>query len=237
MPRFGVIGRLCTVSLVAAAWLGFGLSSDVQAVACDAGDATHLVICLNHANPNLATQGSGPYGEFTITAVSTTSYKVVATGLNSFVFGDSSILGLNLNTSVTGAGTLTAQAGFTQAKAGNVDGFGSFNFLVDDGPGFSSPLSTFTLNFTTANAATLATLLTPNGAPNNATGVAHMALSTNTACTGFASDGINNGGTSDNSACTTVVPEPATLLLVGTLLAGLGYISRQRLASGFKRTV
>jgi PEP-CTERM motif-containing protein len=232
MERVTLAGRVFAVSLVAAALLALGSPPSVQADSCGTSTSTSTVECLSVPNANLATQGAGPYGEFTITALDATgkNWQVVALGLNGFVFGDSSILGLNLS-AAAGAGTLTPQAGFSQSAAGNVDGFGTFNFVVNDGPGFSSPLPTFTIDFTTANAVTLANLLTESS-PD---AVGHLAKSTNTACTGFAADGGTATGTVDNSACTSAVPEPMTLLLVGSGLVGAGFFGRKR-GKGLLRT-
>jgi hypothetical protein len=206
------------------------------------GSAAHsdsITETLSVANPNLATQGSGPFGSVTIAGVGTGStfneFEVTATGSNNFVFGDSSILGLNLSTAA-GTGTLCLTNGgncttgaptitLSQAAAGQVDGFGNFNFVVDDGAGFSSPHSNFSFDFTTSNAVTAANLLALNS--DNADKVAHMALATNTACTGFAANtgATKPSGSPDNSACT-AVPAPLighgilVLLAISGVLAG-----------------
>jgi len=151
-----------------------------------------------------------------------TTFTVTATGLNGFVFGDHNIIGLNLATTgtlIAGSGTISP---LTQSAAGNVDGFGTFNFILDDGPGFSSSYSSFSFSFTTSVAETLASLLTTTGNGKNADAVAHMALATNTACTGFAANtGANpQSGTSENAACASV-PEPGTLVLLGSGLASV----------------
>jgi len=195
---------------------------------------------LNFANPDLATQGSGPYASIQITGIGsgTTAsdtfqeFHVTATGLNSFVFGDHSIVGLNLSTSA-GAGTLcqtngglctTGAPSITLSQtSGQVDGFGNFDFVLDDGSGFSSPHSSFSFDFTTATAVTEASLLT--GTSTGATAVAHMALSTNTACTGFAGNAASNDTSTAGSSCT-AVPAPIighgifVLLSIGGVLLG-----------------
>ena len=112
----------------------------------------------------------------------------------------------------------------TQSAPGNNDGFGSFAFIVDDGPGFSGggyPVVTF--RFTTANAITgslVSNLLTVNN--QGALVSAHMALASNTACTGYAANaGTNTGsGPSTDPACVST-PEPNSLATAGIGVLGL----------------
>jgi hypothetical protein len=210
--------------------LGFVAVSAVTILALAAPAANaDLIIDLTIANANLATQGAGPYAEYDITQTGTNTFHVVATGLNNFVFGDASVFDLNLS-ATAGTGTLTGSSiGLTQnAGSHTVDGFGTFNFVTDDGPGFSSPHASFTLDLSVSGTGvTLTNLLTPNSDGADAAG--HLALATNTACTGFAANaGSTGSGGVDNPACTSQVPEPAGLVLLGTALAGLGVLGRWR---------
>jgi len=218
------------------------------------GPAAHANVVLptynlTVANPDLATQGSGPYASVSITGIgaapATTfrEFEVTATGLNNFVFGDSSVFNLNLS-SAAGAGTLCLTNGglcttgapsitLTQASAvNNVDGFGPMNFQLNDDPGFSTPHSSLTFDFTTANAVAVTALLSPNS--NNTDTVAHMALSTNTACTGFAGDGNKPTGSSTNSSCT-AVPAPLIGHGVVVLLAIGGVLCAGKALESFKK--
>jgi hypothetical protein len=193
---------------------------------------------LTVANANLATQGSGPYANFTITGQGAgptfNDFQVTATGINNFVFGDGGIFALNLSAGA-GAGTLCLSATcpftstfLTSGGSGNEDGFGNFNFTLNDGPGFSTPHPSLSFEFMTANSVTEANLLT--GLPNAA---GHMALGTNTACTGFAANGGTGGGTVDNTACVAIPAPvighgPLVLLAVGGLLFGAKLFGRSR---------
>jgi hypothetical protein len=226
MKRFSLGARALSLSIVAAALLAFGLCSNARA------DSLTLTI----ANANLATQGAGPYATFTFTYTAKvgggTTVSVTATALDSFVFGDSNIIDLNLSST---AGTVSNFSGggiLTQGGAGNVNGFGNFNFTLNDGNGFSAPgpYSSLTFSFdVSGSVSSIATLLTSNG---TASAAAHMALSSNTACTGFAANGGTQGeGTVDNPACVAGgVPEPssAVLLFVGVALIGGTLLLRRR---------
>lgn len=97
--------------------------------------AVLLTTCLSgqltSANPDLATQGSEPYGHYMITYGSATrtntctTFDATMTELNNFVFGDAKITDLNLS-SAARAGPYVADSGsisLTQDSGGQMDGF------------------------------------------------------------------------------------------------------------------
>ncbi|SRR5216683_1139718 len=222
MKKLRTTGRVFVLGLIVSVLLAFGLSSNAR--------ADSLTFSLTVANPNLATQGAGPYASVTITG-SGTSWSVTATGQNGFVFGDGGVFALNLS-SAAGTGTFVSGTGLSQTAAGNEDGFGSFNFVLNDGSGFSSPMASLSFTFTTTGSVSgVAALLALND--HNADIAGHLALSTNLACTGFAANtgATKPTGSPDNSACVTSgVPEPssAALLFVGAMLIGGTYLLRRR---------
>jgi hypothetical protein len=197
-------------------------------------------VTLNIANANLATQGAGPYATFSFTytpiAGGGTTVGVTATGLHNFVFGDHLIIDLNLSSTAgtvsnfqNAAGILTVACvpGSASPCPAQVNGFGNFNFVLDDGPGFSSGgYSTLTFTFNVSGTvSSIANLLASNG---TASAAAHMALATNTACTGYAANGGTQGeGSVDNSSCVAPTPDGGmTVMLLGGALVGLATLRR-----------
>src|SRR6266852_2279564 len=218
MKKRKTTARVFVLGLAMSALLAVGLSSNAR--------ADTATFNLPVANANLLTQGTGPYASVTITG-SGTSWSVTATGLNGFVFGDGGVFALNLSTAA-GTGTFVSGAGLAQTAAGNEDGFGSFNFRLNDGSGFSTPLASLSFTFTPSGSVSTVAALLSTTLPNAA---AHMALATNTACTGFAANGGTSGAAdTPNPACVSGgVPEPssAALLFVGAMLIGGTYLLRR----------
>ena len=213
--------KIVVVSLFVVTLLAFVMAPNAQ--------ADTISYTLTVANPDLSSQGAGPYGTITVSSVGITGmvWLVSATGSNNFVFGATGTIALNLN--LANAGTVILQpfpfcsmTPCTQSGPGNNDGFGTFAFIVNDGPGFSNGgYSSVSFVFTTSNVvSSVSNLLIAND--HGATVSAHMALASNTACTGFTADAGRNdaSGPSQNPACVST-PEPSSLATGGIGMIGL----------------
>src|SRR5262245_38472278 len=105
---------------------------------------------LNQAN----IAGTAPFGNVTVTLTDSTHANIAFTALTTagvhYYFGAQGALALNVNGAVTvgpftgSGGPANAGTGATLSLAapGNEDGFGSFNFTVDNDDGFPSSLTT-----------------------------------------------------------------------------------------------
>ena len=213
--------KIVVVSLFVMTLLTFAIAPDAH--------ADSIPYTLTVANPDLSTQGAGPYGTITVSSVGATGmvWSVAATGLNNFVFGSTGTIALNVNLANAGTVTLSSSPACsmspcTQGGSGNNDGFGTFTFIVNDGPGFSNGgYASVSFQFTTSNVvSSVSNLLIAND--HGATVSAHMALASNTACTGYTANGGRNDGSgpSQNPACVST-PEPSSLATGGIGMIGL----------------
>jgi hypothetical protein len=213
--------KTVVISLFVMALLAFAMTPNAQ--------ADSITYTLTVANPDLFSQGAGPYGTVTVSSVGLTGmvWLVTATGSNKFVFGSTGTFALNVN--LANAGTVILQpfpfcsmSPCTQAGPGTNDGFGSFTFIVNDGPGFSNGgYANVSFVFTTSSVvSSVSDLLIAN--EHGATVSAHMALATNPACTGFTADAGRNdaSGPSQNPACVST-PEASSLETGGIGVIGL----------------
>jgi hypothetical protein len=191
--------------------------------------------------PNSAISGfTGPYGTVTVTTsgpnvnTATVTFTSLTNSGNIYLFGDGGSVDVNVNaTSSTVSGITGSNAGtnftpgpWTAAGSGNVDGFGVLNQTIDSFDGFtsSSDKISFTLTDNSGTWASAAAVLTPNA--NGVDAAAHIFVTSSPAngnngalATGFAGEGPGN---------IVITPEPGSLALLGTALAGLGFFSRRR---------
>jgi hypothetical protein len=190
--------------------------------------ADTVTFSLSNGNPAIAGY-PGPYAHVDVTQTSSTTATIVFTaeshGGFDYLFGGQGAIGLNFNggpVTVNTSSLAFGPGGLSLGGAANEDGFGQFNFTLDNFDGFTNAFTTLTLTVTCASCNWLANstnVLTPNDSGNSAAG--HIFVScptcTDALATGYATNGSNPA-----------VPEPASMLLLGTGLLGIAGVARRR---------
>jgi hypothetical protein len=166
-----------------------------------------------------------------IGATANTCAIITFTAESGYLFIDSSIADIQVNATSWTVGDFSFTCATTgcDGGSGQVNGFGTFNQTTNAFDGFASGVSSlnFELHNTSGTWATSADVLTTNG--NGGTVAAHLAqISSGGTCTFFASNGTESPGSTQGSGCGTSVPEPASLMLLGAGLAGIGIWSWRR---------
>jgi len=215
---------LCGVGLALALALGASSAS-----------ADLITYDLNIANSAISPYPA-PYGTVDVNRTSSTSATVTLTAVNTapyfYGFGDGGTLGLNVSGTFTGSVTtwtnLQGSSTPTVTSAGNEDGFGSFNFRVNNGTGAGDALSSLTVELTATGTTTwadAASVLTLNN--KDFLVAAHLFVfesqpsgNTPALATGFVGNGEGPPP----------VPEPSSMAIAG--LGALGF-----LAYGLRRRV
>jgi MYXO-CTERM domain-containing protein len=220
------------------AWIALAVAA-VAAMLLMASPASATTYSLGVPNDAISPY-TGPYGTVTVNLnAAGTVATVTLTALNNggyyYLFGDGGTLALNVN--LTGSESVAAAvvshtngiAGSsstpTVGKAGNEDGFGTFNVQFDNGQGAADALSSLTVTLTLSGGtwASDASVLTPNG--NGASVAGHVFVYANSDYSG----GAVKTGYAANGGIST--PEPASFAMAGTAVvafAGLALRRRRR---------
>jgi hypothetical protein len=198
-----------------AAFAGLVLSFGVGSASADT-----ITYTLNAFNSGGV---AGPFGTVEVNRTSTTTAIVTFTAASGFKFTDGSSAAVNVNASSFTLTNVVDNGTFLQVKnppgTSNVDGFGSFNGVIDNENSFNGSATSisFTLTNTSGTWASASTVLLANNTGNVV--AAHIGVC-NTGCTAFSQTGF-----------TAVVPIPAAAWLFGSGLIGLIGIARRRITA------
>ncbi len=195
-----------------------------------------FIFNLDTGNPAIS-GFNGPYASVDVSLTDSTHATITFTSLtnggNIYLLGDGGSVAVNVNATSWTIGSITGSnsgTGFTPGPysnggAGNEYGFGSFNQTVNSFDGFthSSDSIGFLLTNTSGTWAGAASVLTFNS--ENHLAAAHIFVTSNPAdaANGATATGFASGSTPPP------VPEPSTMLLLGSGLLGLAGYGRKKL--------
>jgi len=193
-------------------------------------------ISFNLSIGNAAISGyPGPYASVLVNRTDSTHATITFTSLtnalNIYLLGDGSTVGVNVNATTftlggisgSNAGTGFTPGPYSQAAAGNVDGLGTFNGIVDSFDGFthSSDMVSFTLTDISGSWAKAAAVLAANNQGFLAEAHIFVTSSPANASNGAVATGFAGNGTG------TVPDGGSTVLLLGAALSVIGLVRRK----------